>query len=110
MKNYSEKQKKLYNEISLLKLRQIQQESDIKREFYETAEELKPSKIITKTLKELYKEPIVKESVFNSSLSLISGYISRKVIVGKSSSFIKSIIGHLGQLVISKIVSKQINT
>lgn len=108
MKNYSCKQKILRNEIALLKLRQNQQESDIRNEFYETVDLLKPSKIITNSLIELYKEPIVKEGILNSSISFISGYISRKVIVGDSNSFIKSTIGYWVEIIVSKLMSKGI--
>lgn len=108
MKTYSNKQEVLKNEIALLKLRQIQQESDIKHELYETAELLRPSKIVANTLINLYKEPIVKEGVVNSSMSFISGYISRKIIIGKSNSIIKSVLGYLSQILVSKVVSKGI--
>jgi len=107
MNHYSNEQKKLYGKIALLKLRQKQQISDIKSGLSNTAEYLKPSRLITRTIVELKEEPIFRSSIIQTTLSLFTGFLSRKVIVGKSDSFLRSMIGYISQLMITKAVASE---
>lgn len=110
MKKYSEKHKKLQNEIALLKLRKTQQESDIRHEFYETTDLLNPSNIISSTVVQLYNEPIVRNSIVKNSIRFVTGYLSRRFFVGKSNSIIKSMLGYASQIIVSNAIVKEVNT
>lgn len=107
MNHYSKEQRKLYGKIALLKLRQKQQVLDIKSGLSNTTEHLRPSRLITRTIVELKDEPIFRSSVMQTTLSLFTGFLSRKVIVGKSDSFIRSMIGYISQLMITKAVASE---
>lgn len=103
-KNTGKEQLKIHNAIRLLRLKQGQQLSDFKQQYKATAQSLKPSKIIAKTILDLYQE----STVTKSALSNIMGFLSRKVIVGKSNTIFKSILGCIVQFVATKMVSYKI--
>lgn len=109
MNHYSTEQKKLYSKMALLKLKQKQQILDIKSGLSNTAEYLKPSRLITRTMVELKEEPIFRSSIIQTTLSLFTGFLSRKVIVGKSDSFIRSMIGYISQMMITKVVAAEMD-
>ncbi len=105
----SRERKKILNEIQALEHKQSIQFSSVKDQFRITSKSLKPSEIITKTVLDLYQEPRLQGSVGGSIISLITGLISRKAIVGKSNSTFKSLLGYIVQYVTTKIVATKIN-
>lgn len=110
MNKNSKEQQKIHNTIELLRLKQAQQLSDIKQQYTVTSQSLKPSKIIAKTILDLSQEPKLKGTVSNSILSIMTGFLSRKAIVGNSDTFFKSIIGYIVQLTTTRIVSNKIKS
>lgn len=109
MKNkQNHKQQKIHNSIAFLKEKKAQQLLEVKQQFATTARNLKPSTVIKKTIMDLYEEPKLKTTVLNSTLSLITGMLSRKLVIGKSNSLVKSILGYFVQFATTKIVSNKI--
>jgi hypothetical protein len=85
---------------------------ELKTQLDVTLQELKPSKLITNTLKETFykikNEPQIKGNLIEVLLSLGGGYLSKKVLVGKSNSTIKSLLGYAVQFFTTKLISKKI--
>lgn len=73
-------------------------------------EELRPSKIVKRIIVDLKEEPEVKDNILGSVVSLATGYLTKRLLIGKSNSFLKSVMGYLVQIGATKIVSNKIIT
>ncbi|TYP98178.1 hypothetical protein C7447_103348 [Tenacibaculum adriaticum] len=69
---------------------------------------LKPANMLRQMLTGLSTEPKVKNGVLDFVLSLSGGYLSKRLLIGKSNSFLKSIIGYIVQMKATKIISNKI--
>lgn len=74
-----------------------------------TYEELRPSKLLIRALVDIKEEPEVKGTLYESVLSLVGGYISKRIVVGKSKSIIKNVLGFVVQYVTTRLISKNMN-
>ena len=101
--------KDLNIEILSLINQQNQDEVLLKKEFKTCYESLKPLNLLKKTVKELISAPDFKEDVLNTSISLATGYLSRKVIVGSTNNPLKQILGSFVQMGITSIVAKNVD-
>jgi hypothetical protein len=79
----------------------------LKKQFYSTYESFKPSKLIGSSLKEMISSPYLIDNVIDTGISLATGYLSRRIVVGASSNVIRRLIGTLVQVGVSKLVTKQ---
>ena len=78
----------------------------LKEQFQITYESLKPINLIKSTLANVASSPELKNNVFNYVIGLTTGYISKKVILGKTRNPIKILLGSLFQFAIANVVSK----
>lgn len=90
----------LQESILALKTKQENEEAMLIAQF------TNPITLIKSGIDELVNNPNLKENVVNTSVSLAVGYITKKVVVGKSQSHIKHFLGNLLQVGITYIVSK----
>ena len=72
--------------------------------------ELKPSRILKRIYADIKSEPEIKNNVIESVLSLAGGYVSKRLLIGKSNSLIETIMGYLVQIGATKIISDKILT
>lgn len=98
--------KELNVAILMLTNQQNLEEISLKKEFKSSYESLKPINILKNTIKELVEAPDFKEDLFNTSISIASGYISKKIAVGDSKNPFKQLLGSALQMGITSIVSK----
>ena len=112
MKNKINQSQVLEERILVLENKQKVIVQDLKTQFDITYEELKPSRLITNTLKGTFnnikKDPKLKGNIIELLLSLGGGYLSKKIIIGKSSSTIKNLLGYGLQFLTTKLISKKI--
>ncbi|WP_046755434.1 hypothetical protein [Kordia jejudonensis] len=73
-------------------------------------EQLRPVNVVKRVYSDLKDEPKIKNNVLESVISIAVGYISKRVLIGKSNSFMKSMLGYLVQIGATKIVSNTITT
>lgn len=92
--------------ILLLESKQVQQEKAVKEQFNVLYESLKPLNFIKSTLKELVEAPDFKDDALNTSISMVTGYLSKKLAFGSSSNPVKQILGSLLQMGITSVVSR----
>jgi hypothetical protein len=91
--------------ISSLEKQQAEEMNLFKDQLMRLAESLKPSSIIKSTFLDLSKNQDIKNSVMNSSLSLATGYLYKKLIEGEHPSLLKQALGVLVQLGLSSSIS-----
>lgn len=112
MKNYKNQSQVLEEKILALENKQKVIAKELKNQFDVTYQELKPSRILTNTLKgtlrNIKNEPNLKSNVLELALSLGGGYLSKRILVGKSNSILKSVFGYAVQFLTTKLISKKI--
>lgn len=83
------------------------EEAAIKYEFKETYETYKPANILKNTLAEVSASPTFKHNLLNVALGLGAGYLSKKLVVGRSAGLFKRVIGTALQFGVTSLVAKK---
>lgn len=96
--------------IQLLEIEQAFKGQLLKEQFFLTYESLKPLNLLKNTLKDAASSPWLIENLIGAALSLSSGYISKKVVVGASGGLIRKIIGSVLQFGVTNVVAQNQNT
>lgn len=100
----------LRESIRLLEIRQVEEGKILKDQFIITYESLKPVNFIKNTLKEITGSSELKGNLFESISALLTGFITRKILVSSKSNFLKKIMGLIVQFGISNLVSRNADT
>jgi hypothetical protein len=96
----------LDQKIALLTLQHRQELAEIKEQFNLVKESISPSNIIQEGLQGVYETVTNKNHLLPTVLSIVGGYISKKVIVGSSSNPIKKVLGTVLQFVVTNYLTK----
>jgi hypothetical protein len=96
----------LNERIDLLQSRHTLEFMLLKGQFHHTYNSLKPINLFKRTLKEAIESPGLKENIFNTSVGLATGYISKLLFIKVSHSPLRKILGFALQFGITKIVAK----
>lgn len=96
----------LKSAIELLEQKQDEKALQLKGQFYLAYESLRPVNILKSSLHELVTSPSLTNDVLGTVIALASGFLSRKVIQGKSGNLIRKLIGSLIQLGVTNIVAQ----
>jgi hypothetical protein len=100
----------LKESIQVLEIRQAEEGKILKEQFKITYESLKPVNLVKNTLKELTSSAEIKNNLFETIVSVISGYLTKKLMVSpQSNSFIK-ILGAIMQFGVTSFVAKNAET
>jgi hypothetical protein len=92
--------------IALLTAQHKQELIEIKEQFRLVQESISPSNIIQEGLQGVYETVTNKNHLLPTMLSIVGGYISKKVIVGSSSNPIKKVLGTVLQFVVTNYLTK----
>jgi hypothetical protein len=95
--------------ISILESKQAEASLVLKNQFKSTYESLRPVNLLKSSLKELVTAPDFKEDLWNASISLAAGYVSKKIAIGSSSNYTKQILGSVLQMGVTSAVSHHAN-
>lgn len=99
----------LDQKIALLTLQHRQELAEIKEQFDIVKESISPSNIIQEGLQGVYQTVTDKNKllpILPTFLSLVGGYVSRKIVVGNSSNPIKKVLGTVLQFVVTNYLTK----
>jgi len=92
--------------ILLLEIRQAEEGLLLKAQFASTYESLKPANLVKNALKNMMREPGIKEDLLGTGLSVAAGYISKRIVTGGGLNPIKNILGTLLQMSVTHLVAK----
>lgn len=92
--------------IRVLETRHANEGKLLKEQLNATVESLKPSRLVKDILHDVTTSPELKGGIVNSSLGLIAGFLSKKILVGSSHNPIKQFIGKLLQMGVTNLVTK----
>jgi hypothetical protein len=82
----------------------------LKDEFKDTIDHLKPSNLIKLGVNEISTSTSITNNMVNSALGLATGYVSKKILVGKSINPIKQALGLFLQFAVASVVAKNADT
>lgn len=95
--------------IKRLERKKMMMEEDLKDEVHAILESMTPANILKHTLEEVRESTELKHNLFKVALGLGVGYLSRKLIVGKSAGIVKKVLGTALQYGITQFVVKKEN-
>lgn len=95
----------LKESIRLLEIRQAEEGRLFKEQFKLTYESLKPANIIKSTIRDLAYSVEVKNNLFDTVLSLISGYLAKRILTDNKSGIFNRIIRLLAHFGITNVIT-----
>jgi hypothetical protein len=96
--------------IKVLEIKQAEEGQILKEQIILTYENLKPSNIIKNVVKEFYSSENLKDELIATAISVTSGFITKKLVVGKSNNQILRLVGLAIQFAMTNLVSKKMET
>ncbi len=96
---------KLRESIRQLEIQQAKEGEELKAQFKATYESLKLVNLVKSSLKEVTESVEIKNSLFESIISVVSGYVSRKLMVSKKSNPFAKIVALVVQMGVTKLVA-----
>ena len=96
----------LKGSIRLLEIQQAEEGKILKEQFKATYESLKLVNLVKSSLKELTESVEIKNNLFESIVSIVTGYLTKKLMISSTSNPFKKILGALIQLGVTNLVAK----
>jgi hypothetical protein len=100
----------LKNAIQILEFEQAVKEQQLKEQVYLIYENLKPVNLIRNTLSEVASSPYLIDDILGATVGLATGYVSKKIAVGRSGNIIRKLFGSVLQFGVTNIVAQNTNT
>jgi hypothetical protein len=97
---------KLKEAIRILEVKQSEEGLILKDQFRQTFESLKPSNLIKSTIKDLTSSSEIKNGIFETVFSLLSGFAARKMLTESKSNSSLNFLGSIIQYVVASLVAK----
>lgn len=82
---------------------------ELKEQLSLTYESIKPVNILRESMEDFNNAPDVKNNLLQILVSITGGYLSKKLVLGKSNSFFKKIAGYLLQYGMTTFIAKKTN-
>ena len=92
--------------IRILEIKQKFEAELLKEEFKLTVEKLKPVNLIKTAFHDLTTSPSFKVNLLDTTISMVAGFLTKKVMIGNTHNPIKQILGTVLQMGVTSIVSK----
>jgi hypothetical protein len=96
--------------ILVLEKRQAAEGKILKDHFLQAYESIKPINLIKNTFKEITESNELKDNIINTSVGLATGFVSKKLFVGRSHNPFKRLLGSVLMFGITNVVSKNTET
>lgn len=100
----------LKESIRLLEIRQAEEGQALKEQFRITYESLKPVNLIKSSLEELTGSVEIKNSLFETIVSILTGYLTKKIMVSSNSNPFMKILGAVLQFGVTTLIAKNAET
>ena len=92
--------------ILQLEMKQSEDKLLLKEELMIVYERMKPANVFKNSIKDLISSSDLINNLFNTSMGLAAGYLTKKAAVGSSHNPLKQIMGAFLQLGVSNVVAK----
>jgi hypothetical protein len=94
----------LKNAIQLLKVEQAAKEQLLREHFHQTYQSLRPVNILRTTIQDITSSPWLIENLIGTTLGLVTGYLSKEIVVGKSVNRFRKLIGSVLQFGVTNLL------
>lgn len=101
---------KLKESIRILEIRQAEEGQQFNAQLRVTYESIKPINLIKNSIKDLADSFELKNGLFETIFTIVSGYFAQRMIVSSKSSVFKKLLGVFMQFGVNNIVLKNIET
>lgn len=96
----------LDQKIEQLTIQHKREFEELKEQFYLVQSSLTSTNIVQEGLNGFYQTVTNKENLVSTIVSIVGGYISKKVVVGSSENPIKKVMGNVLQFLVTAYLSK----
>jgi hypothetical protein len=95
-------------DFAILQLEQKRtiQEKDLVEHFNTTYQSLRPLNLIKGAIEDIAGSPEIRDNVINAAIGVGTGFVTKKLLVGKSDSLFKKILGGAIEFGVANIVAK----
>lgn len=100
----------LKNAILILEFEKNEKEKLLKEQLLLIHESFKPENLIKNALSEVTSSPYLIDNLVGTATGLITGYISKKLAVGKSRNIIRNLFGLILQFGVTNVVAQYADT
>jgi hypothetical protein len=90
--------------IQQLEFEQATELTLLKEQVLYTCESLKPINLIKNTFKEAYSAPDFKTNIVKTIIGIATGFVAKKVLIGKTHNPIKKLAGFILEMVVANKV------
>ena len=99
----------LKNRIEYLENKAKEQELRLKLNFNRAYESIKPQNLIRHAFADAIEEPDIRSNLINTLTGLVTGFISRKIIVGSTAGIFRKFAGTAIQFGITKYIANNLS-
>src|SRR4030042_2473103 len=92
--------------IELLEAEQTVKLQRLKEQFYPAYESLKPVNLFKSTLNDISSSPYLIDNLIGTVLGLVTGYLSKKIVVGASVNRVRKLFGAILQFGVTNVVAQ----
>ncbi len=96
----------LKESIRLLEIRQAEERIILKEHLQVTMESMKPVNLMISYLQDLTGSAELKTNFFGTLISIVSGYITKKMVAGSKSNPFMKILGSILQFGVTSVIAK----
>lgn len=82
----------------------------LKNEFHLTIEKLKPVNLLKRGIEDMANSPFLIENIIGNSVGFVSGFLSKKIVIGTSANIFRKLIGSLVQISVTNSVKQHPET
>lgn len=100
----------LRESIRILEIRQEEEGKALKEQFKITYESLKPVNLIKSSIADLANSSELKNNLFESLVSILTGYLSKKLVTSKNSNPFIKILGAVLQFGVTSLIARNAET
>jgi len=101
---------RLKNTIKVLEVDQAVGAEQLKQQFDRVIESMKPVNLIKNTVKDMITSPKLGENMLGNVTGLVTGYLSKRIVVGTSGNLFRKFIGTIVQVGVTKFIAKHPET
>lgn len=96
--------------IELLEVEQKQKGMVLNEQFFLTYERFKPVNLITSTIRDIAKSPLLIDNIMGTAMGLATGFLSKKLFIAGSGNQFRKLIGTVIQFGITNVVAQNSET
>jgi len=98
---------KLKEAIQQLEFERVNKEQLLIKDFQQAYTFIKPVSFFRSTLNDVFSSPLLIENIIGTAISLASGYVTKKIIIGRSDSKIRKLIGSVVEFGVINMIARR---